>query len=224
MNPDTQETWPPPPVEPETVDTHIRTQGIELSISGDVLTFRMLFIRAFVMRFAVFMIALIPVLLIVPYAGYVRIMGISVLSQLGPALWQRLVQILPAIWIVVANIAFLGLIYETMLLQGLFRFDREKGKFWAGLMPHSAHGLRYVAVRRQVSKTKTWTRWCFYLGFDHDVAAAFDRFNPLHRLVAIYGEASRSEYYLGYITDQDAAARAVGMIARFMGVEARVGE
>ena len=184
----------------------------------------MLFIRAFVVRFAVFMLALIPVLLIVPYLGVVRVMGISVVSQLGPVLWQRLVQILPALWIIFTNIAFLWLIYETMLLRGLFRFDREKEKFWAGLMPHSTYRLRYVAVRRQVSKTKTWTRWCFYLGFDRDVAASFDRFNPLHRLVAIYGEASRSEYYLGYITDQEAASRAVGIIARFMGVEAQVGE
>jgi len=211
-------------VEPESADTHIRTQGIEISISGDVLTFRMLYIRAFVMRFAVFMVLLLPVFFIAPYFGYVRLMGVSVLAQLGPSLWQRFLQWLPACWFVGANLGFLALVYETMLLEGRFRFDRVKEKFWAGLMPHSTYGLRYVAVRRQVSKTKTWTRWCFYLGFDHDVAAAFDRFNPLHRLVAIYGEASRSEYYLGYITGQEAAARAAGMIARFMGVEARVGE
>jgi len=170
------------------------------------------------------MAALVPLLIVAPYVGYLQSSGVAGATQLGPALGQRLLQVLPAIAIIAGNIAFLWLIFETMLLRGTFRFDRSVDRFWAGLMPHSSRGLRYIAVRRQVSKTKTWTRWCFYLGFDHDVAAAFDRYNPLHRVVALYGEARANEYYLGYITDQDASARTAQIIARFASVDVQLGD
>lgn len=198
-----------------------RTPGIELSIVDDVLTFRMLFIRGFLLRFGWLIAMMIPLLILLPYLGVISTGGLGIVPNLGPLLYRRLLDILPFIGIVAGCDAFLWVIFETMLLRGTFRFDRAAGRFWAGLWRYPTQGLTYVAVRRQISKTKTWTRWCFYLGFDHDAGPAFDRFNPLHRLVAIYGEARRNEYYLGYITGQETAERVGSTIARFMSVNFR---
>jgi hypothetical protein len=221
VNQDTEHTWPPPPVSAEVDYLAFRTPSVDLSISGDVLTFRMLFIRRFVIRFGWAIALVIPLLLVSQFLDIFQSGSTPTSAQLGPALMLRMRLMLPFIGIVAATIAFLWFVFETMLLRGSFRFNRATHRFHAGLLPHSMNGLTYISIRRQVSRTRTWTRCCFYLGFDHPAAVSLDRFNPLHRLVSIYGDARRNEYYLGYITDPEAATRVGHSIARFVGVEYR---
>jgi hypothetical protein len=218
MDRQTDGTWPPAPTVAEGDALSFRSTSTDVSVSGDVLIFRMLFIRRFIAFFSLLIFLAIPAVVGMYLFDALSNVGVSGQS-IGVALAFRQSQLVSFIILVLANIAFLQLIYQTMLLAGEFHFDRGADRLRAGMWRYSLAGLAYVGVRRQVSRTRTWTRWCFFLGFDHNAGPAFDRLNPLHRIVSIYGGAHRNEYYLGYLADEEAARRAAESIAHFLGVE-----
>lgn len=216
MNPNTEETWPPAPLSPYSEPTNFRSRSVELSITDNVLTFRLLFIRGFIRLFGAFIFAVVPLTFLATIYGDLQN---APRTPLGPVLAWRANQLVPFALVDLGVLLFLLVIYQMMLLRGEFRFDRAGHRFWAGVWRYPLRGLLYISVRPQVSHTGTWTRYCFFLGFDHGVAIAFDRFNPLHAITAMYGGARKNEYYLGYVADEDAAERVGQAIAGFLGVE-----